>query len=130
MGEAPETDWFVVIVNGPAARAEVVAGLDGVRDVLLPLVLAGRADAAPDSPAGMLAAIEDPALWAPHGEGDGRPYWHLWVPVEGGSVSVQRLTEPPPQPERTLARTAELRALLADLQALLRTLSGGRAGPG
>lgn len=122
---AEATAWFVVIANGPGARAHVVAGLDGVRDALLPLVLAGRADIGPESLGGMLAAIEDPVLWAPHGEGDGRPYWHLWVPLEAGSVSVQRLTTAPPQPDadQARARAALLRRTLAETRDALLALA-------
>ena len=129
MEAAEATAWFVVIANGPEAGARLVAGLDGVRDALLPLVLAGRADIAPDSLAGMLAAIEDPALWARHGEGDGRPYWHLWIPLEAGSVSIQRLTVAPPQPEADQARAsaALLRRRLGEIQAELLTLAASLA---
>ena len=123
---APEgSAWFVVIANGAEAHATVVAGLDGVREALVPLVLAGRADVSPESLAGMLASIEDPALWAPHGAGDGRPFWHLWVPTDGGSVSVQRLTAAPPQPavEQAEAKAASLRRTLEHTQQALNALA-------
>ena len=46
MGEATDSRaesaaWFVVIANGTDPKASVVAGLDGVREALIPLVLAG-----------------------------------------------------------------------------------------
>jgi hypothetical protein len=128
--EAPESSaWFVVIANGAEAGASVVAGLEGVRQALLPLVLAGRADGSPESLAGMLAAIEDPALWAPHGVGDGRPFWHLWVQAESGSVSVQRLTAAPPQPaiEAAEARAASLRRVLEQTRLALTALAADLA---
>jgi hypothetical protein len=124
--ETPEgSAWFCVIANGAEAQACVVAGLDGVREALVPLVLAGHADASPESLASMLAAIEDPAIWAPHGTGDGRPFWHLWVQTEGGSVSVQRLTAAPPQPdaEEAAAKAVSLREALEQAQDALTALA-------
>ncbi|MEN0076999.1 MAG: hypothetical protein AAGC69_21630, partial [Paracraurococcus sp.] len=96
-----------------------------VREALIPLVLAGRADLSPDSLAGMLASLEDPALWAPHGAGDGRPYWHLWVPLEAGSVSIQRLTAAPPQiaAEAAQREAAILRRSLLEVHEALQALS-------
>lgn len=130
MGEATDSRaesaaWFVVIANGTDPKASVVAGLDGVREALIPLVLAGRADLSPDSLAGMLASLEDPALWAPHGVGDGRPYWHLWVPLEAGSVSIQRLTAAPPQlaAEAAQREAAILRRSLLEVHEALQALS-------
>lgn len=96
-GAAPGADaLFVVTVNGPAARAEIVAGLDGVREAFLQAVWRGPRSAVPDDLAAHLASLGDPGAWAEHGRGDGQPFWHWWLGLEDGSVSVQRVTGPPP----------------------------------
>lgn len=104
---APETDApFVVTVNGPAARSEVVAGLDGVREAFLRAVWQGPRNAVPDDLDAHLAALGNPAAWAAHGLGDGRPFWHWWLGFEDGSIAVQRVTGPLPADSRTAAEAA------------------------
>ena len=101
---APEADaLFVVTVNGPAARSEVVAGLDGVREAFLRAVWRGSRDAVPDDLGAHLASLDDPEAWAAHGHGDGRPFWHWWLGFGDGSVSVQRVTGPLPADPRAAA---------------------------
>jgi hypothetical protein len=129
---APEADApFVVTVNGPAARSEVVAGLDGVREAFLQAVWRGPRDAVPDDLGAHLASLGDPAAWAAHGRGDGRPFWHWWLGLEDGSVAVQRVTWPLPADPRAAAEAAErveqLRqaaAALASCAAELRAATG------
>ena len=101
---APEAGaLFVVTVNGPIARSEVVAGLDGVREAFLQAVWRGPRDAVPDDLGANLASLGDPAAWAAHGRGDGRPFWHWWLGFGDGSVSVQRVTAPLPADPRAAA---------------------------
>ncbi len=85
---------FLVTLNGPTSRSEVVPGLDGVRDALLRAVLHGPRDAVPDDLDGRSASLGDPATWAVHGRGDGQPFWHWWTGFEHGSMSAQRITVP------------------------------------
>jgi hypothetical protein len=122
---------FVVTVNGPAARSEVVAGLDGVREAFLQAVWRGFRGAAPDDLGAHLASLGDPAAWAAHGRGDGRPFWHWWLGFEDGSVSVQRVTGPLPADPRAAAERAErLRRAAADLAACAAELRAAAAGRG
>lgn len=105
---APEADApFVVTVNGPAARSEVVAGLDGVREAFLRAVWQGPRNAVPDDLGAHLAALGDPAAWAAHGFGDGRPFWHWWLGLKDGSIAVQRVTRPFPADPRAATEAAE-----------------------
>ena len=104
-GEAEAS--FVVTVNGPAARSEVAAGLDGVREAFLRAVWRGPRGAVPDDLGAHLASLGDPAAWAAHGRGDGRPFWHWWLGLEDGSVAVQRVTCPLPADPRAAAEAAE-----------------------
>lgn len=111
---APEADApFVVTVNGPAARSEVVAGLDGVREAFLQAVWRGPRDAVPDGLGAHLASLGDPAAWAAHGSGDGRPFWHWWLGLDDGSVSAQRVTGPVPAGHGAAAGAAERAERLA-----------------
>jgi hypothetical protein len=138
---APEADApFVVTVNGPAARSEVVAGLDGVREAFLQAVWSGPRSAVPDDLGAHLAALGDPAAWAAHGRGDGRPFWHWWLGFGDGSVSVQRVTGPLPADPRAPARAAEragqlrqaaaaLAACAAELRAAADAAAGRSGGP-
>ena len=106
--EAPEAEApFVVTVNGPAARSEVVAGLDGVREAFLQAVWRGPRNAVPDDLGAHLAALGDPAAWAAHGLGDGRPFWHWWLGLKDGSIAVQRVTGPFPADPRAAAGATE-----------------------
>ena len=103
----PEADAvFVVTVTGPSAWAEVVSGLDGVRGAFLQAVWRGPREAVPDDLGAHLASLADPGAWAAHGRGDGRPFWHWWLGLEDGSVSVQRLTAPLPADPHALAQAA------------------------
>jgi hypothetical protein len=89
----PEADaLFVVTVNGPAAAAEIVQGLEEVREAFLRCIWRGPRDAVPDDLDRQLASLEDAAAWAVHGQGDGKPFWHWWTGFADGSVSVQRIT--------------------------------------
>ncbi len=121
---------FVVILNAAAsaaARAEIVAGLEGVRDSLLRGVWAGAGEAlAPADLAALLAALEDPASWLGHGIGDGRPYWHWWAPLGAGSVSVQRLTAMLPAQIRATAAMRDAATALAGCAEELRGLASAR----
>jgi hypothetical protein len=104
---------FAVTVNGPNAWSEIVRGLQGVRDAVLAAVLRERRDAVARDVEVRIARVEDAAAWVEHGVGDGRPYWHWWLGLSDGSVSVQRITAPfPTDPER-IAEEAERRARLA-----------------
>lgn len=132
----PEAEaLFVVTVNGPAARSDVVAGIEGVREALLRAFWSGTRDAAaaapPDGFAAGMESLGDPAAWAAHGGGDGRPFWHWWLGLGDGSVSVQRVTGRLPADPRAAAdaagRAERLRrasAALADCAAELRAVSG------
>ena len=130
---APEADaLFVVMVNGPAARSEVVAGLDGVREAFLQAVWSGPRSAVPDDLGAHLASLGDPGAWAAHGRGDGRPFWHWWLGFGDGSVSVQRVTGPlPADPRGAAERAGQLRraaAALATCAAELRAAADAAAG--
>ena len=134
---APEADArFVVTVNGPAASSEVVAGLDGVREAFLQAVWRGPRDAVPDDLGAHLASLGDPAAWAAHGRGDGRPFWHWWLGLKEGSVAVQRVTAPLPADPRAAAGAAEhaarlrqVAAAVAACAAELRAATGRSGGP-
>ncbi len=125
---------FVVTVNGPLAGSEVVAGLDGVREAFLRAVWRGPRGAVPDDLGAHLASLGDPVAWAAHGRGDGRPFWHWWLGLKDGSVSVQRLTAPLPTAPRAAAEAAgraeRLRRAAADLAACAAELRAVAAGRG
>jgi hypothetical protein len=104
---------FALTVNGPDARSEIVQGLEGVRDRVLAVVLRERNDANAHDLAMHIARLEDPAVWAEHGVGDGRPYWHWWLGLQNGSISVQRITEPLPADPELVAGEADRGARLA-----------------
>lgn len=134
---APAPDaLFVVTVNGPAARSEVVVGLDGVREAFLRAVWRGPRDAAPDDLGAHLASLGDPAAWAAHGRGDGRPFWHWWLGLRDGSISVQRVTGALPADPRAEAdageraeRLRQAAAALAACAAELRVVAGRGGEP-
>ena len=123
---------FVVTIQGVVASAEVVEGLTGVGEALLRAAWRGSREAVPDDLAALLASLEDPAVWAAHGRGDGRPYWHWWGRLGDGSVAVQRLTATPlggtaDAPEESVASPAPgVAAALAECAAELRTLAAGQ----
>ena len=115
----PEAEaLFVVTVNGPAAGAEVVPGLEAAREAILRAVWRGAQGAAPEDLGARLEALDDPGAWVPHGLGDGRPFWHWWAALGEGSVSVQRITLPLPEDPRVRAdQSAGLRRTAAALAA-------------
>lgn len=127
--EAP----FVLIVQGAAPWAGVVEGIEGVRDALSRILRGDPERAVLGEVAAILAALGSPATWRAHGEGDGRPFWHLWFGVEGGSVTVQRLTAPLPAAAdlgRVRVALGEIAALLAEQAAEMGASGAGRgAGP-
>src|SRR5690349_8311936 len=86
---------FVLIIQGAQPWAGVVEGIEGVRETLVQVFWTDPEQALIQDVAAALASLEDPDAWASHGSGDGRPYWHWWLGYEGGSVTVQRLTERP-----------------------------------
>ncbi len=104
---------FVVTVNGPNAGAEVVRGLEGVRDAVLRVVWREGRGEVPRDIEGHLARLEDAVAWSDHGAGDGQPYWHWWLGLQDGSVSVQRITAPLPAEPARVAEGSECRARLA-----------------
>ena len=91
----------------------------------------------PDDLGAHLAALGDPAAWAAHGRGDGRPFWHWWLGLGGGSVSVQRVTGPLPADPRAAREAAEragrlkrAAAALSACAAELRAAAAGRSEGG
>lgn len=131
-GTAPEAAArFVVIIQGTAPRAGIVEGIEGVKNALLQHLWKEPGVAVLDQAAALIGSIEDPAAWAVHGSGDGRPFWHWWLGYEGGSVTVQRLTEPlPARLDAGLLRSAIADAAdaLAGCARDLRQLAGEDAG--
>jgi hypothetical protein len=93
---AEANSLFVVTFNGRAAHSEVVVGLEGVREAILQGIWRDQREAISDELVRQLDSLEDAAVWAAHGDGDGRPFWHFWVGFADGSVAVQRLTMPLP----------------------------------
>lgn len=110
---AEASSLFAVTINGPHARSEIVRGLDGVRDAVLAAILREQRDAIARDLEVRVARIEDVAAWVEHGVGDGRPYWHWWLGLPDGSISVQRITEPLPAEPAFAAAEADRRARLA-----------------
>ncbi|MBX6740516.1 MAG: hypothetical protein IRY87_00540 [Acetobacteraceae bacterium] len=131
-GTVPEAAArFVIIIQGTAPKASIVEGIEGVKDALLQHLWKEPGAAVLDQAANLIGSIEDPAAWAVHGAGDGRPFWHWWLGYEGGSVTVQRLTEPlPPRLDNDLLRSAIADAAnaLAACAQDLRQLAGTDAG--
>jgi hypothetical protein len=70
--------------------------------------------------AAAIASLDDPEAWAVHGSGDGRPFWHWWLGYDGGSATLQRLTEPLP-PDSAIFR---LRSTLGEVASILADVSG------
>lgn len=131
-GTAPEAAArFVIIIQGAAPKAGIVEGIEGVKNALLQHLWKEPGVAVLDQAATLIGSIEDPAAWAVHGSGDGQPFWHWWLGYEGGSVTVQRLTEPlPPRLDAGLLRSAIADAAnaLAGCAQDLRQLAGQDAG--
>jgi hypothetical protein len=115
-GMAPEAGGcFVVILQGSSSMAGVVEGIEGVKEFLLRALWRDPGGAVLDEVAAIVSSLEDPEAWAVHGPGDGRPYWHWWMGYEGGSVTVQRLTEELPSRPQGM----DLRSALSDAIAAL-----------
>lgn len=132
--DTPDIDTlFIATVNGRAARCEIVAGLEGVAEAFLQAAWSRAADAMPEDLAALHASLRDPAAWAPHGLGDGRPFWHWWAGLGDGSISFQRLTAALPAAggEGPAVAVAALRACAAELRLAAQQAGGGRRiGPG
>jgi hypothetical protein len=128
MDIVPETAArFVVVVQGVKPWAGLAEGIDGVKETLLRVLWSDPKGALLGEVAAVIASLEDPAVWAAHGAGDGDPYWHWWFGYEGGSVTVQRLTEAAPHrtdSARLRAALAEAIGPLADCAQDLRRLAG------
>ena len=102
---------FVLIIQGATPWAGVLKGIEAVKDALVRTLWRDPERAVLGEVAALLASLDDPASWLTHGSGDGRPHWHWWIGFEGGSATVQRLTELPPS-GRDLNR---LRSVLDEL---------------
>ena len=127
------TAHFVVIVQGTSPHADVVQGLEAVREAVLQAVWRLPEDARLGRTAALVASLDDPESWASHGHGDGRPYWHWWFGYEGGSVTVQRLTGALPsqaEADHLRATLADAVGVLADCAQDLRRLGGMSGGSG
>jgi hypothetical protein len=120
---------FVLIIQGAQPWAGVVEGIEGVRETLVRVLWTDPERALVQDVAAALASLDAPEAWASHGSGDGRPYWHWWLGYEGGSVTVQRLTERAHAiPEKHLhAAVGDAAQVLTDLAEDLRKLAGAQS---
>ncbi|MCB4823948.1 hypothetical protein [Roseicella aerolata] len=122
-----------MVVQGSTPWAGVVEGIDGVKEALLQVLWKDPGEAALEAVASLLSSLEEPAAWARHGSGDGRPYWHCWFGYERGSVTIQRLTVPL-QSEVAMRRLrstlGEITGVLADCAEELRQLTNAAARAG
>lgn len=127
MAETSEArSYFVVIMQGLAPWAGVAEGIEGVRGALTRIVSNNPEQHLFQEAAAAIASLDDPEAWAVHGSGDGRPFWHWWLGYDGGSVTVQRLTEllPPDTAVYRLRSTLnEVAGVLADVSDDLRRLT-------
>jgi hypothetical protein len=126
MVATPEANsCFVLVIQGTQPWAGVVEGIEGVREALMRILWSDPEHALIKDVATAIASLEDPSAWATHGSGDGRPYWHWWLGYEGGSVTVQRLTERPSSTTKEHVRSAleEVTGVLTDLAGELRKLA-------
>ncbi|HUS16729.1 MAG TPA: hypothetical protein VM536_17170 [Chloroflexia bacterium] len=141
MAATPEAkSCFVLIIQGSLPWAGVVEGIEGVREALVRILWTDPERALIKDVAVAIASLDDPAAWARHGSGDGRPFWHWWLGYEGGSITVQRLTERPSATTEEHLRSAlgDVTGVLADLAEDIRKLAGAessqyvfaRRGPG
>jgi hypothetical protein len=131
MAAIPEVkDCFVLIIQGAQPWAGVVEGIEGVRETLVRVLWKDPERALVKDVAAASASLDDPEIWASHGSGDGRPYWHWWLGYEGGSITVQRLTKRPSgMTERHLhSAVGDAAQVLTDLAADLRKLAGAEGG--
>ncbi|MDO9713181.1 hypothetical protein [Paracraurococcus lichenis] len=119
---------FVMIIQGAMPWAGVVEGIAGVKEALLRILWADPGNVVLEDVANLLASLDEPKIWAAHGTGDGRPYWHCWFGYEGGSVTIQRLTEPAASDlalGRLRSRLNEILGVLIDCATDLRRLIAG-----
>jgi hypothetical protein len=126
-GKPEAVACFVLIIQGSTTWAGVVEGIEGVKEALVRSLWKDPDRAVLEEVAAILASLDEPATWEAHGSGDGRPYWHWWFGYEGGSVTVQRLTEPLPSDlvvERLRSTLSEVTGVLADCAEDLRNLTG------
>ncbi len=111
---------FVVVMQGIRPWAGVVEGIEGIREALTRIVSSDPEQLLFHEVAAAIASLDDPEAWAVHGLGDGRPFWHWWLGYDGGSVTLQRLTEPLP-PDTAMCR---LRSTLNEVAGVLADISG------
>ena len=127
MAGTPEAkSCFVLIIQGSLPWAGVVEGIEGVKEALLRILWKDPGGAVLEDVTAILASLDEPMVWKAHGSGDGRPYWHWWFGYEGGSVTVQRLTEPHPSGtvvDRLRSTLGEITDMLTDCAADLRKLA-------
>ena len=125
-GTSEAKSCFVLIIQGSLPWAGVVEGIEGVKEALVRILWTDPQQMLLQDVAAAFASLEDPEAWAAHGSGDGRPYWHWWLGYEGGSVTVQRLTEMPSgvTAEHSRLAFADVTRVLTDLAEDLRRLAG------
>lgn len=126
-GKPEAVACFVLIIQGSTTWAGVVEGIEGVKEALVQILWKDPGRAVLEEVAAILASLDEPATWKAHGSGDGRPYWHWWFGYEGGSVTVQRLTEPLPSDlvvGRLRSTLSEVTGVLTDCTEDLRKLTG------
>jgi hypothetical protein len=121
---------FVVTINGPSASCMIVSGLSAVRTTIIEVLGGGQRESLPPGLRDRLAELGQAGMWACHGAGDARPFWHWWCGFPEGSVSVQRVTTALPQPRGTAepgSATAahEAASALKDLAAEVREMAVG-----
>ena len=127
MAATPEANsCFVLVIQGTQPWAGVVEGIEGVREALMRILWSDPEHTLIKDVATAIASLEDPSAWAAHGSGDGRPYWHWWLGYEGGSVTVQRLTERPSgiTQDHMRSELRDVTGVLTDLAGDLRKLAG------
>jgi hypothetical protein len=127
MVATPEANsCFVLVIQGTQPWAGVVEGIEGVKEALVRILWTDPQQMLLQDVAEAFASLENPEAWASHGSGDGRPYWHWWLGYEGGSVTVQRLTEMPSGMKEEHLRSAlgDVTRVLTDLAEDLRRLAG------
>ena len=127
MAGTPEaTSCFVLIIQGSLPWAGVVDGIEGVKEALVRILWTDPEQVLLEDVAAALASLDEPEAWALHGAGDGKPHWHWWLGYEGGSVTVQRLTELPSgmTVEKLRSPLEDITGVLTDLAEDLRKLAG------
>ncbi|MDO9713357.1 hypothetical protein [Paracraurococcus lichenis] len=125
-GSSEASAHFVMIIQGAMPWAGMVQGIAGVKEALLRILWSDPGTVVLEGAATLLASLDEPKIWAAHGTGDGRPYWHCWFGYEEGSVTIQRLTEPAASDfalGRLRSRLNEIFGVLIDCAADLRKLT-------